>query len=125
MNLPLNLVIDRTEDGKLRAEVAGHPESAVEATDVTGLLDAVQDTFLQFLVTGPRESKRSRQEAETAHGVPQAQDVEDALTDEKDEALRRAAMQRTPDRETLEKLVSRYPVPDRWPEGDEDWDDAP
>ncbi len=124
MNLPLNLVIDRTADGKLRAQVAGHPESAVEAMDVTGLLDAVQDTFLQFLA-GPTESKPSGREAAPAPGVPPAQDVEVALTDEEDEALRRAAMERTPDRATLEKLVSLYPVPDHWPEGDEDWDEAP
>jgi hypothetical protein len=93
MDLPLNLVIDRTSEGRLRAQLAGHPESAVEAANVTGLLNAVQDTFLQFL--------------------------------EDDEALRQAAVRRTPDRETLEKLASRYPVPDDWPEGDEDWDDAP
>ena len=124
MNLPLNLLIDRTADGKLRAQVAGHPECTVEATDVTGLLDAVQGTFFQFLVAGPKESERSGQEAATAHGVPPTQDVEVGLTDEEDEALRGAAMQRTPDRATLEKLVARYPVPDDWPEEDEDWDDA-
>jgi hypothetical protein len=125
MNLPLNLVIDRTADGKLRAEVAGHPESAVEAADLAGLLDAVQDTFLQFLTGASEESDRSGLEAATAQGVPPAQDVEIAPSDEEDEALRRAALRRTPDRETLAKLVSRYRVPDRWPEGDEAWDDGP
>jgi hypothetical protein len=90
MNLPLNLVIDRTADGKLRVQVVGLPESAVEATDVTGPLDAVQDTLLRFLDARPREFKQSGQEGATAHGVPPVEDVEVALTDEEDKDLRRA-----------------------------------
>jgi hypothetical protein len=123
MSLPLNLIIDRTADGKLRAEVAGHPESAVEAMDFPGLLNAVRDTFYPFVAAEAGESQRATPEAADA-AVPD-QDVETALTEEEDRDLRRLAMERMPDRETLKKLVSGHPVPERWPEGDEDWDDAP
>jgi hypothetical protein len=53
------------------------------------------------------------------------QDAESTLTDEEDRELQRLARDKMPDRETLTRLVSRHRVPDHWPEGDEDWDDAP
>jgi hypothetical protein len=125
MSLPLNLIIDRTADGKFRAALAGHPELAVEAADFPGLLDAVRDTFLPLVAGDPGASERSTPEEAVADGNASDQDAETAPGDEDDQGLRRLAMQRMPDRETLRKLVARYPVPDHWPEGDEDWDDAP
>ena len=117
MSLPLNLVIDRTADGKLRAEVAGHPNSAVFATDLSGLWNAVEESFLQSLTADSSEAERSVAREATGRIVPPAADVEASLTDEEDQALRRVAMERMPDRETLKKLVSRHKVPDHWPGG--------
>src|SRR4029453_3135235 len=105
MPLPLNLVIDRTADGKLRAEVAGHPESAVEATDLSALLNAIEETFLQFLSADSSEAQQSVSEVAAGRPVPPTEDVEAALTDEEDNAQSRVAMERMPDRETLKKLV--------------------
>ena len=125
MSLPLNLLIDRTADGKLRAEIAGHPESAVEASDLTGLLNAVQGAFLQFLTADPRESARDVQEMVPPHPVVPLSDLGDTLPDDEDKVLGRIAVERMPDPEMLRKMVARHPVPDDWPEGDEDWDDVP
>ena len=125
MSLPLNLVIDRTADGKLRAEVAGHPESAVEAADLSGLMNAVEETFLQFLATEPSEAERTARGVVPGRSVPPIEDREAVLSDEEDKALRRVAMERMPDREALKKLVSRHKVPEHWPEEDEEWVDAP
>jgi hypothetical protein len=125
MTLPLHLIIDRTGNGKLRAEVAGQPEFAVEAADFTRLLDAVRDTFLTIVSGEPGGFERNARDSVAADAATPVEDVERALTDEEDREMRRLAMDKMPDPETLKSLVSRQPVPDHWPEGDEDWDDAP
>jgi hypothetical protein len=125
MPLPLNLVIDRTADGKLRAEVEGHPESAVEAFDLRGLLNAVQEAVLPLISTEPVGSGRGAHESATIDPIASTSEIGTESTDADDEALRRLARERMPDREALEKLVVRNTVPNHWPEGDEDWDDVP
>jgi hypothetical protein len=125
MSLPLNLIIDRTADGKLRAEVAGHPESAVEAADIPGLLNAVRDALFPFVGGGPDEPEQAAPKGNVLDAANPAQDIGRELTEEEDRAMRRMAMERMPDREALKKLVSGHPVPEPWPEGDEDWGDAP
>ena len=117
MPLPLNLVIDRTADGRFRAEIAGHPELAVEAENVPQLLSAVQDSFLPLLEGESLESNPS--EVQATPPVPGA-----ASLDETDEPLIRAASNAMPDREKLRKLVARHSVPEAWPKEDEGWDDA-
>ncbi len=106
--MSLTITIDRTEEGRFRAEVADHPRLVIEHDKLSELVEDLKRN-LDMIAVMP-DGRLFLFEAKAL--------------DETDEAATRAEIERTALRnESLDALIDRYPVPAEW--GNEPgWSDA-
>jgi hypothetical protein len=106
--MSLTITIDRTEQGRFRAEVTEHPRLVIEHDDLSELVEELKRN-LDTIAVMP-DGRLLLVEAKTGHDA--------------EEVAARAEVERSALRnEELDELIDRYPVPAEW--GNEPgWADA-
>lgn len=97
--MSLTITIDRTEQGRFRAEVGAHPRVVIEGEDLTCVVEELKQRL--DLIAVSADGSLSLVEAKSS---VDPSDTEARAAVEKD-ALRN---------EELDDLMTRYPIPSDW-----------
>jgi hypothetical protein len=107
-SMPLTIIIDRTEAGRFRAEVAEHPRLIIEHDDLSVVVEELKRQFDMIAVAPDGRLLL----------------IECKADGSADDAAARAEVERMALRnEELDELIDRYPVPAEWGK-EPGWSDA-